>query len=124
MNSKEEWNTFYNKVGGKYICSECGNILTWFQRDNAGRINRIEIVISFIIVLPLSFVITPLFGGLLLYLYLHNFAKRVGCPICHNKQENIIPLNTKEGIDIFKIKHPEYANLLNNLSYEEEYKNE
>ena len=119
MTENEKWEAFYEKVGGKYICAECGNILTWFQKNNAGRVKTLEIVLAFVIAVPISFIITPAGGGLLVYIYLHNFAKRVGCPICHAKQERIIRLNSSEGMAIFKVKHADHTHLLKDLSAQE-----
>lgn len=112
MTEKEQWNTFYETVGGKYICEECGNILTWFQYDSAGGLAGKGWLIGFLI----SFVLTPLIGAI----YLLSFAPKRGCPICHAKKERIFPLNSPEGINLFKKKHPEHAHLLDHLPTIEE----
>lgn len=110
--AKKEWNDFYDRIGGKYICRECGQILTWFQRDRAGQVKGTEVLLSLAIATPLAFILTPVGAGLFMYIYLEKCAKRKGCPVCTAKQENILPLNSEEGKEIFINKHPDYAHLL------------
>ncbi len=114
VKEKEQWNVFYDTVGGKYICSECGSILTWFQYDKAKSTSGKGYLISFIIAVVLCpiFFIGPVLGAI----YLTGHAPKNGCPLCHVKPERIFPLNSQEGMAIFKTKHKKLAHLLKNLS--------
>lgn len=104
---KSKWDEFYKEVGGKYICSECGAILTWTQKDLAGGVSVKGWGIAFLI----SLILTPFIGAI----YLLSFAPKRGCPICHMKQEELYPINSNKGLEIFKRKHPDYAYLANDL---------
>ena len=108
MNSKEKWNIFYNKVGGKYICSECGNILTESQYK---AINETSCR-NWALIIILSILLTPLFA----IIHLLFFGVKKKCPICKAELDKILSLNSKEGMKIFKDKHSKLANLLEGLS--------
>lgn len=108
MTQKEHWKHFYNTVGGEYICEECGNILTSAQykaiRETSGN--------NWLLIIILSIILTPLFA----IIHLAFFGVKKRCPVCRTKTKRTLPLNSIEGIRVFKEKHPEYINLLDNLS--------
>lgn len=117
MTEQEQWLKFYDTVGGKYICEECGSILTWFQKDHSKGVKTSHIIGAFVIgIVPCAFILTPVGAGLFIYIYLEYFAPRRGCPICHAKTERIIAIDSKEGLEVFKTKHPEYAYLTDGLT--------
>ena len=112
MQEKEEnlWNDFYKTVGGKYICSECGHIMSWVQYDLSDRISGKGWLIGFL----LAFI--PVIGVFVGAVYLMRYAPKRGCPMCHVKQNRIYALKSTNGMRYFKRHHPEYAHLINNLS--------
>lgn len=117
MKSKKElaaWEEFYKLVGGKFICTECGQIMNWAEKDLANTTRGKDFLIAFLI----SFVLTPIAGAI----WLFSFAKPRGCSKCHNKR--IVDLSSEEGIDIFKEKYPEYIDYLPQTRVKRVKKNE
>lgn len=107
----EKWEKFYETVGGRYICNKCGAILTQEQMLKAGNVSVLGWAITLVVALFLT-----LLGGIIFYY----FAPRNGCPICKAKKDEIIPLNSQKGLEVFKEKHPEFANLTEGLVLENE----
>lgn len=110
MSMMEKWEKFYETVGGRYICGKCGAILTKEQVLKAGNVSTLGWVITIALALFLT-----LLGGIIFYC----FAPKNGCPICKNKKDDIFSLDSKEGLALFKQKHPEFAQLTEGLVFEE-----
>lgn len=115
MNEKENWDIFYKTVGGKYICSECGHIMSWVQYDLSDRTSGKGWLIGFLIAFILTFIL-PGIGTIIGVIYLLKYAPKRGCPTCGTKQNKIFRLDNKEGMNIFKNKYPEYVYLLDKFN--------
>lgn len=105
-NMVEKWEKFYETVGGRHICVNCGAILTPEQMLKVGKVSTVGWVLTAVIALFLT-----LLGGLIFYC----FAPRNGCPICKGNKDGILPLNSQKGLEVFKEKHPEFTNLTEGL---------
>lgn len=104
-----KWNNFYETVGGRYICTNCGAILTREQTKEAGRVSAT----GWIIISVMFLTISKLLGFIYYY-----FAPRKGCGICKAKKENIVELKSPKGVNTFKQTHPSFAHLIKDFELE------
>ena len=104
-----KWNNFCETVGGQYICTNCGAILTQEQTKEAGKVSAT----GWIIIAVMFLTISKLLGFIYYY-----FAPKKGCVICKAKKEDIVALKSLKGVDAFKQKHPSSAYLTKDLELE------
>ena len=94
---------FYQSIGGSYICTKCGQILTLEQKEESEKATFISLMI--IVILTFMFF-------LLVFLW-PVIKRKKGCPICSS--DNILLITSNEGRKFFQIFHPDYVDLLSKL---------